>query len=446
VKELWSYINDRVILITIIVIIGRLILDSSIPRMSIYTGGIYPLNFYLAFFICIVILYGLMQYVVITFVKQKIRNSKMYTTTRFSVFFKFIPAVQYVLFALLIAIILQMIITTKYNVLLLVAAVYISYIVGFVALGILTYKYLIWSKENHNPLVIIYLLATSMICLNSIFTVLTLSLEFDIRPDYIRYARGLSGGFSPGATVYSTPLQITYILSFLFTWIATAMLLYSYYDKSNRLVYCIAMSVPILYFFSLIQPSVINLFFDHIRNGSDAGIIYTLFSYSVKPIGGILFGIAFWRMSKSIDHVQIKNYMIISAYGMMLIYVSNQPTGLIQAPFPPFGLVTAAFFGLAAFLFLIGVYSSAISVSQDRNIRKYISNYAKQLTFLGGIGSSEMETEIQKIVKNVMTEVEAKTRDVENTTGIESSLQEQDIKEYVKIAIQEAKRKQTNHK
>jgi hypothetical protein len=201
------------------------------------------------------------------------------------------------------------------------------------------------------------------------------------------------------------------------------------------------MGVPILYFFSLVQPFVLNLFYQNIHNSAIAGIVYTLFLYSVKPLGGILFGIAFWRMSKSIDHVQIKNYMIISAYGMMLMFASNQPTGLIQAPYPPFGLVTAAFFGLAAFLFLIGVYSSAISVSQDRNIRAYIKNSAKQLTFLGGIGSSEMEKEIQKIVKNLMMEVEAKTQTLENTTGIESSLDEQDIKEYVKIAIQEARRK-----
>jgi hypothetical protein len=103
-------------------------------------------------------------------------------------------------------------------------------------------------------------------------------------------------------------------------------------------------------------------------------------------------------------------------------------------------------FGLAAFLFLIGVYSSAISVSQDRNIRKYIKNYAKQLTLLGGIGSAEMEKEIQKIVKNVMTEVEVKAQTLENTTGIESSLQEKELKEYVKIAIQEARSKQTESK
>jgi len=76
----------------------------------------------------------------------------------------------------------------------------------------------------------------------------------------------------------------------------------------------------------------------------------------------------------------------------------------------------------------------------------YIKNYAKQLTFLSGIGSSEMEKEMQKIVKNVMTEVEEMTQTLENTTGIESSFQEQDIKEYVKIAIQEARSKQTERK
>lgn len=57
-----------------------------------------------------------------------------------------------------------------------------------------------------------------------------------------------------------------------------------------------------------------------------------------------------------------------------------------------------------------------------------------------------MEKEMQKIVKNVMTEVEEMTQTLENTTGIESSFQEQDIKEYVKIAIQEARSKKTERK
>lgn len=389
-------------------------------------------------------MYAVMQYLVIGFVKHKIRNSKLYTKTKFGLAFKIVAAVQIVLFLLLVLVILQMIFISKYSILLLKASVDISYSLGFIALAILTYKYAGWSIHNRNPLVIVYLLATCMICLNSIFTILSLNSEFDNRPDYIRYARALAGGFSPGANIFTKPLDVTYALSFLFTWIATAMLLYSYYNKNNKLIYWIAMSVPILYFFSLIQPFVLNLFFSNISNSTYSGITYTFFIYSVKPIGGILFGIAFWRMSKTIGHIQIRNYMIIAAYGMMLMFTSNQPTGLIQAPYPPFGLVTTAFFGLAAFLFLIGVYSSAISVSQDSNIRRYINNYAKQLTFLGGIGSVEMEKEIERIAKNLMTEVKIRSEDSEETTGIPSSLKEQDIKEYFKVAIEEARKNKHN--
>ena len=173
--------------------------------------------------------------------------------------------------------------------------------------------------------------------------------------------------------------------------------------------------------------------------------MYTFFLNTAKPIGGILFGIAFWYMSKSIDHVEIKNYMIISAYGMMLMFASNQPTGLIQVPFPPFGLVTTAFFGLASFLFLIGVYSSAISVSQDLTIRKYLINYTQRLAFLSGIGSSEMEHETQKIVKKVLKDVTLKAESMEETTGIATSLQEQDLKEYLKVVADEMKRKKMDH-
>ena len=118
---------------------------------------------------------------------------------------------------------------------------------------------------------------------------------------------------------------------------------------------------------------------------------------TAKPIAGIFFGLAFFYMSRSVNHPEIRSYMIISAFGMMLMFSSNQTTGIIQVPFPPFGLVTISYFGLASFLFLIGVYSSAISVSQDITIRRHIMNYANRLTFLTGIASSQMkEVELKK--------------------------------------------------
>jgi hypothetical protein len=49
----------------------------------------------------------------------------------------------------------------------------------------------------------------------------------------------------------------------------------------------------------------------------------------------------------------------------MLLFTSNQPLGLTFLSYPPFGLATISFFGLASYLSLIGVYSSAISVAND---------------------------------------------------------------------------------
>ena len=83
----------------------------------------------------------------------------------------------------------------------------------------------------------------------------------------------------------------------------------------------------------------------------------------------------------------------------MLLFSSNQITGLILAPYPPFGLATLSFLGLASYLVLVGIYSSAISVAQDVKLRRFIRNtLAEQTALLDNIGTSQMEQEIQERV------------------------------------------------
>jgi hypothetical protein len=67
-----------------------------------------------------------------------------------------------------------------------------------------------------------------------------------------------------------------------------------------------------------------------------------------------------------------KDYMLISAYGMMLLFTSNQPIGLLLVPYPPFGLATISFMGLASYLIFVGIYSAAVSVSEDTKLRQSI--------------------------------------------------------------------------
>jgi hypothetical protein len=70
---------------------------------------------------------------------------------------------------------------------------------------------------------------------------------------------------------------------------------------------------------------------------------------------------------------------MISAYAMMICFASNQLTSLSATPYPPFGTISVAFFGLGSFLMLVVVYASAIAISQDITLIKLVKSKARQL-------------------------------------------------------------------
>jgi hypothetical protein len=45
---------------------------------------------------------------------------------------------------------------------------------------------------------------------------------------------------------------------------------------------------------------------------------------------------------------------------------------LINTPYPPFGIITTSLMGLSSYLVLVGIYSSAVSLSQDSELRRDI--------------------------------------------------------------------------
>jgi len=169
-----------------------------------------------------------------------------------------------------------------------------------------------------------------------------------------------------------------------------------------------------------------------------------LFSVT-KPLGGVLFGVAFWLVARHLKNDRVKGYLIISAYGMTLLFTANQPTALLLVPYPPFGLVTICFMGLASYLLYLGIYSSALSVSEDARLRQTIRKMAlnESQNFLDDIGTAEMEQEIQKKV----LKFSKKTKDLmEYETGISTSDDEDDIKRYLEEVLIELKRKKDkNH-
>jgi hypothetical protein len=85
---------------------------------------------------------------------------------------------------------------------------------------------------------------------------------------------------------------------------------------------------------------------------SDPLAFYALFTFIFllsKSLGGILFAVAFLDVAKHIQHSTIKKYMIISACGFILFFVSNQAAAVfIRISYPAFGIASISAIGLSS--------------------------------------------------------------------------------------------------
>jgi hypothetical protein len=168
------------------------------------------------------------------------------------------------------------------------------------------------------------------------------------------------------------------------------------------------------------------------------GILFTIIFALSKPIGGVIFGIGFWMTVRNIhkDNI-VRSYLIISGYGFVLLFTSNQGMVLTFTQYPPFGLVTISFVGLASYLVLVGIYSSAISISQDANLRREIRHLAiRESKLLDNIGTAQLE---QEIVKRVVTVAKKHSVSITEKTGVQPSLSEDDMKLYMTEVLREIK-------
>jgi DNA-binding protein Fis len=160
------------------------------------------------------------------------------------------------------------------------------------------------------------------------------------------------------------------------------------------------------------------------------------------PTGGVLFGIAYLIVSRTLPHrIVIREYLVISAFGFVLLFVSNQGITLVSAPYPPFGLPTISFFGVASYLILVGIYSSAISVSEDSTLRQMIRSLTtREPRLLDSIGTAHMEQEIQE---RVIALTKQNQERMAEETGIEPSLTDDEMKQYLEEVINEVRKQKS---
>jgi signal transduction histidine kinase len=229
--------------------------------------------------------------------------------------------------------------------------------------------------------------------------------------------------------LYNQIIYWTSLLPYILTWAGTALLLSYYYKRTKRLdsKFWIILSIPLVLYligsgliFSL--PSDIPYRF------------YFRLIFRIGTIGSsVLFGLAFYIITRNMGSTKVIDYLTIAAIGIATIGIANEVSALQQT----YGIAAHSLVLLSSYLFTIGLYSSAISISQDNKLRKSIRRSVIEVAKLVDVlGAPKIEQEIQRRVINT---VNMQQQVIREQTGVDSSLTEYDIKQYLGTVLKEIK-------
>ncbi|MFB5600268.1 MAG: hypothetical protein ACE5SW_08595 [Nitrososphaeraceae archaeon] len=425
-----------------VALIVTILIDTSVVKINdLIDKYLIPMQTKLILFSINSVLCLLFQFLIIKYLQSSIKRDPLNKTFKVQAFYQIALISLGILTTLIGILIYQQFQYNYYETSISVLIITISYGTAAGFMIWLSFLFLSWYKSKHNLIVILYFISMLMIALNLITTGIYAGIKVSERPELAGEYVGGSGDVSFGKHIFlGNVYKIFSFISFFSIWITTAVLIINYREKQrNALVYWIILSIPFVYFLItyFYQYILGNIMISYLEiDPITVSIILLAFLASSKPIGGLVFGIAFWKISRIMSYERnITTYMIISGFGIFLIFAANQAIVQIISPYPSFGLSSITVLNTATFLILLGIYNSARYVSANNKLRKFIHNQALESRLLDLIGKAEMEKEIQNTVKKINQNKHI----LEKYKG-EFEFDEKELGKYINSVIKEIKR------
>jgi hypothetical protein len=434
--------GDTSMFVLIVISIIILVLETTIARLYIFLApGPQSLQFNILLFIVGIVIFLISHLLILLNIRKRIQVLFGGRPHRLKFIFAFVTIVQFILSAMLILVLIEILSNSSYKTSLIITIVTVSYLSGIINLFILAERFVRWMLRNRSYISVLFGLSTISILVNTLFTVTFVVGVLITQPNEIRWHLGiLSPIYTDILNVFQSLYSVSFIISYIITWFATVMVLYTHSHRLGRAKFWALVFLPLLYIVAEFQPIILPLLTEY-RSADPVNftIIYTLIFSMFKIAGAFFFGIGFWFMARKIEQKSLRSFLNISAYGLILVFVTNQASLLLNALFPPLGLMTTCFVGLSSFLLLVGTYSAAVSVSNDVRIRKAIrTSVENESELIGDIGDAELDLELRAKVSSMMDKLSTRLRE---DTEVESSLTEEDIKDYTNQVIQEVIRR-----
>ena len=348
-----------------------------------------------------------------------------------------VSIVQYVLAANVILIIIQILVFSRYSIINLLSVTFISNFFTASLLVIFALSFLSWYKNKKQSIgVLLYALAFLILAVSEVVSgsgsayLLSQKDQWITPTSEVKFSDFPDGSFFD--IFFSFYRYIDYA-SFLLVLFASAILLYHYSKKTSNPKIVLIIALPILGYTSSILDALHILSADTNPNLFYYYIYITLVSASV----GILFAFSFWIVSTKLPDSPVKTFLKITACGFVLLYFSNNISVTIAA-YPPFGVNSLSLLSLSSYFVLFGLYSSALSLSQDLTLRQHLRSLAKNdNNLLSSIGTAQMETEVKRAVGELKDVADEHEKELAEKTGIETPVPESEIEDYLKQVIEE---------
>lgn len=286
----------------------------------------------------------------------------------------------------------------------------LSYATALYFMGFLAYRFLSWFRYEKERIVLGFALTTFMIIGFLTVSIIYAAYEFSTGITPYMSSKDVTvqiSGKLAYANIFSAHFYYSYIFTFLSVWVVTLIFLRGHIGSINPAVFYIVFSVPLIYFLLKIVPASASFASSIILYApSIYGPLYVIFFSGTGPLGGVIFCLILLSFSRRIDSQSVRNYLFISALGILLFFVANQNPPLEQDVIPPFGLISQSFIGFSCYMIFLGIYSSVIYLSRKNTVTHMILRELSKDRFFGSMIRSEQEREIGAIVARNMEKVE----------------------------------------
>ena len=173
----------------------------------------------------------------------------------------------------------------------------------------------------------------------------------------------------------------------------------------------------------------------------EEGSIFLYFYNFVLNTGNVgtavLFGISFFMLSRSLNHEQLRYYLIISGIGIMIIFSSGLSTNSTLAPFPAWSIMSLSFILPASFLLLIGLDSATYYIATDILLRKFLYKYKDEFELFRVLSFQKTSDIAEQKIHEILNK-ELKSLEIE--TMFKPLSESEDIKQYINQVLKETKK------